>query len=104
MKLAPSNGTYLPTLLFPPTPDQGWEEKEEGRNLDGNSHSKHKTKGRQVSIIKEKHSRYIPPPLLIRGGRKKKRGEGMETAIQNSSFSSHPLIRGGMGKRRGEKG
>ena len=36
------------------------EEKEEG-STDENSHSKHKIKVTQVSIIKEKHSRYTPP-------------------------------------------
>ena len=35
------------------------EEKEEG-STDENSHSKHKIKVTQVSIIKEKHSRYTP--------------------------------------------
>ena len=89
-------------------------EKEEGR-WDKSSHSKQKTKGRQVSIFKEKHSRYIPP--TNQGWEKKKRGEGIKAVIQSiklkvDKFQSskksikgtyHPLIRGGK-KRRGEKG
>ena len=64
----------------PPT-NQGWEEKEEG-STDKSSYSKPKMRVTQVSIIKEKHSRYTPP--LIRCGRKKKSRVLMIAGVQNT--------------------
>ena len=47
--------------------------------------------GRQVSIIKEKHSRYIPPTNQWVGG--KRRGEKGETAIQNIKLRQVSIIK-----------
>ena len=58
-----------------------WEQKEEG-SIDESSHLKRKINETQVSIIKEKHSRYTPD--TNRGREEKKRGVMMKAAIQNT--------------------
>ena len=58
-----------------------WEQKEEG-SIDESSHLKRKINETQVSIIKEKHSRYTPD--TNRGCEEKKRGVMMKAAIQNT--------------------
>ena len=70
--------------MYIPPANQGWEEKEEGK-WDESSHSKHK-KMTQVSIIKKIIKKNIQGTYhpVIRGGRKKKRGERMKAAIQNT--------------------
>ena len=64
-----------------PPSNQEWGEKEEKRK-DESSHSKHKIKVTQVSIIRGNIQ--CTYHLLIRGKRKKKRGERMKAAIQNT--------------------
>ena len=59
------------------------EEKEE-ESTDENSHSKHKIKMTQVSIIKEKHSSYTPP--LNQCWEEKKEGR-----TDDSSYSKHKI-------------
>ena len=89
-----------------------WDEKREGSN-DESSHSKHKIKETQISIIKEKHSRYTPPANHVWE-------EKEEVSYDDSSYSNyktketqvsirkkniqgthHPLIRVGRKKKRG---
>ena len=61
------------------------EEKEEG-STDENSHSKHKIKVTQVSIIKEKHSMYTPPTNQVWE-------EKEEGSTDESSYSKHKKSR-----------
>ena len=89
-----------------------WEEKEEGSN-DKSSYSKHKKKEAQVSIIKEKHSRYTPPTNEV--WEEKRQGSNDESShskhkikeIQVSiikeiiQVTHHPLIRYGGKTKRG---
>ena len=58
-----------------------WEENEEGSN-DESSYSKHKKRVTQVSIIKEKHSRYTPP--TNQGWEEKEEEVMIKAAIQNT--------------------
>ena len=85
----------------------------EERSTDESSHSKHKIKKKQFSIIKENHSRYTTSTNQC--VRKKKRGVMMKAAIQNTKqkrhkFQSskknikgthHPLIRVGRKNKMG---
>ena len=54
------------------------------KGYDESSHAKHKTRVAQVSIIKEKHSRYIPP--TNQGWEEKEEGSNEE-----SSHSKHKI-------------
>ena len=89
-----------------------WDEEREGIN-DESSHSKHKIKETQFSIIKEKHSRCTPPNN--QGWEEKEEGSNDESShskhkIKRHKFQSsnknfqvteHPLIRVGRKKKRG---
>ena len=89
-----------------------WEEKEEG-STDESSFSKHKKRVTQVSIIKEKRSRYTPPTK--QGWQEKEKGNKddgsyskhkiketqVSTIIKNIQGTYHRLIRCGRKKKRG---
>ena len=91
-----------------------WEEKEEGSN-DDSSYSKYKIKETQVSIIKEKYSRYTAP--TNQGGKEKEEGNNdksshskykikerynFQPSNKNIQGTHHRLIRcGGRKKKRG---
>ena len=60
-----------------------WEEKREGSN-DESSHSKHKRKETQLSIIKEKHSSYTPPTNQVWE-------ENEEGSKDESSYPKHKM-------------
>ena len=93
--------------------NQDWEEKEHGSN-DESSYSKHKIKKTQLSIIKEKHSRYTPA-ATNQGWEEKEEGSNDESShskhkIKRHKFQSskkniqdthHPLMRR---RRKNERG
>ena len=89
-----------------------WEEKEEGSN-DESSHSKHKIKETQVSIIKEEHSRYTSSTKQVweereegsndesRHSTHKKKRHRFQSSKKNIQGTHHPLIRVGRRKKNG---
>ena len=88
-----------------------WEEKEEG-SYEESSYSKNKIKQTKLSIIEEKHSKYIPPTNQV--GEEKEERSNDESSYSKYKIKKtqvsiikkiiqgthHPLIRCGRKRKR----